>query len=149
MLTLSQKGAIAEMAFSYHATRLGIGVLWPCAEGERYDLVLDLRPRLVRVQCKWGLLRDGVISAALKTNRRGPNGFITTSYTPNEVDAFGIYCEPLDRCFLVPITAVQARRGLHLRLAPSKNNQRAAINWAAEYDLGAIAQLEERRAGSA
>ena len=38
---------------------------------------------------------------------------------------------------------------MYLRLAPAANNQAAAINWAADFDLGAIAQLGERRAGSA
>ena len=49
-----------------------------------------------------------------------------------------------------------ARTYLQLRLAPSKNNQRARVNWADDYAfeatierLGAVAQLGERRAGSA
>jgi hypothetical protein len=38
---------------------------------------------------------------------------------------------------------------VHLRLAEAKNNQRAALNWAADYEFrGAIAQLEERLTGS-
>src|SRR5437588_11993735 len=52
-MTPNQKGAIAEAAIAWQATKLGIGVLKPLGEGERYDLVLDLRPRLLRVQCKW------------------------------------------------------------------------------------------------
>jgi flavin-binding protein dodecin len=38
---------------------------------------------------------------------------------------------------------------VHLRLAKAKNNQVAALNWAADYEFrGAIAQLEERLTGS-
>ena len=51
MLTPTRKGTIAEMAIAAAATRFDIGVLKPLGEGERYDLVLDLRPRLLRVQC--------------------------------------------------------------------------------------------------
>lgn len=36
----------------------------------------------------------------------------------------------------------------YLRLAPARNGQRAAVNFAADYRLGAVAQLEERSAGS-
>jgi hypothetical protein len=49
----------------------------------------------------------------------------------------------------VPIERMAGRAAFHLRLAPARNNQSAAINWASEYALGAIAQLGERRAGSA
>ena len=56
-MTPNQKGAIAEAAIAWQATKLGFGVLKPLAEGERYYLVLDLRPRLLRVQCKWAVRR--------------------------------------------------------------------------------------------
>ena len=52
MLTTDQKGAIAEQAIAWEAIRRGLGVSLPIGD-ERYDLILDLRPRLLRVQCKW------------------------------------------------------------------------------------------------
>jgi hypothetical protein len=148
-LTPSQKGAVAESAFAFHATRLGIGVSRPLVEGERYDLILDLRPELIRLQCKWGVRRGDVITSHLRTNRWTPAGPVEGIYSPDEIDAFGIYCAELDRCYLVPITVVAGRKGLYLRLAPSRNNQETGVNWATSYELGAIAQLGERRAGSA
>jgi prevent-host-death family protein len=36
-----------------------------------------------------------------------------------------------------------------LRTDPAKNGQRAALNWAEQYRLGAVAQLAERRRGTA
>jgi hypothetical protein len=147
--TPSQKGAIAESAFAFHATRLGLGVSRPLAEGERYDLIVDMRPGLVRLQCKWGARQGHVVITKLCTHRLSSNGSVTTTYSAAEVDAIGIYCAELDSCYLVPIQVVAGRRGIYLRLAPSRNNQEAGINWASSYELGAIAQLGERRAGSA
>ena len=46
MLTTDQKDAIAESAIAHEAIKLGIGVFKPLSDGERYDLILDLRPRL-------------------------------------------------------------------------------------------------------
>jgi hypothetical protein len=40
------------------------------------------------------------------------------------------------------------RACMHLRLAPARNNQELLVHWAADYRLGAIAQLGERSAGS-
>ena len=51
-MTTDQKGAIAEAAVVFEATKLGIPVLRPLAEGLRYDLVFELEGRLIRVQCK-------------------------------------------------------------------------------------------------
>ena len=148
-LTPSQKGAVAEAAFAHHCVRLGIGVSRPLCEGERYDLILDLRPRLVRLQCKWAIRQGDIVAVRLRTHRWTPRGSVTTTYTPDEVDAFGAYCEEFDRCYFIPIEVVEGRKALYLRLAPSRNNQKSGVNWASEYELGAIAQLGERRAGSA
>ncbi|MFL5950587.1 MAG: group I intron-associated PD-(D/E)XK endonuclease [Gaiellaceae bacterium] len=52
MLTTDQKGAVAKLAIAKAAADLGIGV-WAPFTVERYDLIFDLRPRLIRVQCKW------------------------------------------------------------------------------------------------
>jgi prevent-host-death family protein len=65
------------------------------------------------------------------------------------VEAVVAYCADLNRCYFLPITLVEGRQACQLRLAPSRNNQRALINWAVEYELGAIAQLEERCHGMA
>ena len=147
MLTPGRKGAIAETSFAAHATRLGFDVYRPVAEGGRYDLILDLRTRLIRVQCKWGRRTGGVISVNLHTFRRTKDGYARTVYTAAEVDAIGVYCAALDRCYLLPISLLDGRRGVHLRVDPSRNNQRALVNWAHEYELGAIAQLGERLNG--
>jgi PD-(D/E)XK endonuclease len=54
MLTTNQKGFIAETAIALEAAKLGIGVYRPFTD-ERYDFVFDVRPKLLRVQCKWGV----------------------------------------------------------------------------------------------
>jgi hypothetical protein len=100
------------------------------------------------VQCKWAPLKGNVVVANLQTHRCTPRGYVHTTYTADEVEGFGIYCQALKRCFYVPIDQVPGRRAIHLRLAPAANNQIAAINWAADFALGAIAQLGERSAGS-
>jgi PD-(D/E)XK endonuclease len=143
------KGAIAEAAIAAAAIELGIHVLRPLAEGRRYDLVFDADGLLLRVQCKWAPRRGNVVVINLRTHRCTPRGYVRSTYSAEEVDGIAVYCQELKRCFYVPIERAAGRRAFHLRLAPTANNQRAAINWAAEYELGAIAQLGERRAGSA
>jgi PD-(D/E)XK endonuclease len=143
------KGAIAEAAIAAAAIELGIYILRPLVEGRRYDLLFDVDGRLLRVQCKWAPKRGNVIVVNLQTHRHTPRGYVRTTYSADEVDGIGIYCQALKECFYVPIEKAAGHRCLHLRLARAANGQSAAINWAADYPLGAIAQLGERRAGSA
>lgn len=118
-------------------------------EHERYDLALDLGPRILRVQCKWARSKDNVIAVEVASSRRSPDGYIRRNYSRADTDAIGIYCDDLDRCFLVPIELVAGQWTVRLRLAPARNGQRAALHFAGKYDLGAVAQLEERRHGMA
>jgi hypothetical protein len=55
----------------------------------------------------------------------------------------------LARCYLLPMDLFSGVGMLSLRLEETQNGQRAALNWAPEYEFrGAVAQLEERVAGS-
>ena len=67
----------------------------------------------------------------------------------DEIDGTAAYCDELKRCFSLPITEFAGQSMLHLRLRPARNGQRQGLKWAEQYPLGAIAQLGERRAGSA
>ena len=156
MLTSDQKGAIAEAAIALAAIKLGIDVFRPLNDGERYDLILDLHPTLVRVQCKTARLRGDVVVVPCRSGRRTRHGLLTRPYTSHEIDAFAAYCSELDRCFFLPIDCFERRNEISLRLGPPQNNQRAGINWAKDFAFeatlgssGAVAQLGERRLGMA
>jgi PD-(D/E)XK nuclease superfamily protein len=143
----SQQGAIAEAAIALEAIKLGVPVLRPVAEGGRYDLVFELREKLLRIQCKLARRRGDVVVLQARTSRRTRGGYLRTTYSPQEVDAIAGFCPENGRSYLVPITQIPAGGSLSLRLSPSRNNQKVGLHWAADYELGAIAQLGERRYG--
>ena len=139
----NHKGNVAEAAIAAAAIKLGVGVIKPLVEHTRYDLIFDLRPRLLRVQCKWAPLKGDVIVVRLVSTRYTSRGqWIETKYSADEVDAVAVYCEELDRCYLLPISLVAGMRSIQLRLRAPRNGQRAALNWASDFQLsGAVAQL--------
>jgi prevent-host-death family protein len=93
---------------------LGLTVLMPMTEHGRYDPVLAIAGRLLRVRCKWASLREEVIR--VRCDRSYHSG----------------------------------KKAVHLRVGPARNNQRASLHWATDYEFpGAVAQLEERRHGMA
>lgn len=145
----NHKGNVAELAIAKEAASLGLSVFAPLTEHERYDLILGVAGQLLRVQCKWANKRGDVVTIGLASSRRVADGYIRRNYSASEVDAIGAYCAELDSCFLIPIERVDGQWGVQLRLAPARNGQRAALHFADEYRLGAVAQLAERRRGTA
>jgi hypothetical protein len=150
VLSSNDKGNIAEAAIALEAIKLGIDVLRPVAEHGRYDLLFDFGATVARVQCKWGALdrTAGIICVRVGGSRHTPGGYVRSTYSVDEIDAVAIYCAELDEVFLVPVSVVAGRSAIRLRIDPPRNGQRACINLASEYRLGAIAQLGERPAGS-
>ncbi|HEY1449854.1 MAG TPA: group I intron-associated PD-(D/E)XK endonuclease [Solirubrobacteraceae bacterium] len=149
-LTPSQKGAAAEAAITSAVIQLGLVVLRPLCEGSRYDLVFDLEPRLLRVQCKLARRTGGVLAIGLETCRHTPGGYVRSSYSAAEIDAIGAYSPELGTCYLLPIEEISSRRSLHLRLEPAGNNQAAGITWARDYELGPVIRgLRERELAAA
>jgi hypothetical protein len=150
VLTTDQKGAVAETAIACAALELGIGVSKPFGD-QAYDLIFDLGERLVRIQCKWAVRSGDVVAVRCYGARRSADGLLRRLYRADEVDAFAAYCAELRTCYYLPFARFPGRRTIDLRLADCRNNQRAGINWAREYEfgatlprLGAIAQLGER-----
>jgi prevent-host-death family protein len=146
----NHKGNVAEAEIAAAAVNLGIPVLRPVAEHGRYDLAFELGNKLHRVQCKWGGLDAGrsVVVVRIGGSWLSPNGYVKSTYAENEIDLLAVYCGELDRCYLLPAHLVAGLRGIHLRLTPPLNAQRASINLASDYEFaGAVAQWEERRYG--
>jgi hypothetical protein len=157
MLTTDQKGAIAETAIAHAATKLGIEVYRPVAEGGRFDLIFLLGDDLVRVQCKWAPRIGNAILVRCYSCRRAREGLRKRVYAAHEIDAIAAYCPDNERCYYLPFDWVGARKQILLRLEPTQNNQRLGIHWAEDFEFaatlpaydGAIAQLGERRHGMA
>jgi len=136
VLTTNQKGLIAEQAIIYECVKLGVGVAKPLND-ERYDLILDLGTRLLRVQCKWSVLEGDVLPIRTHRCRRGREGLIHRSYTANEIDAIAAFCPDTGSCYLLPHELSVNRGAVQLRVAPTKNNQALGIRWARDYEFAA------------
>jgi PD-(D/E)XK endonuclease len=145
----NHKGNVAELAIATEAARLGLSVLKPLTEHERYDLVLEIGGRFYRVQCKWGKRCKGGIEVRLRSSYHSPTkGYVIATYSETEVDLVAVYCGDLDRSYLLPASLFAERSMVFLRVEPTRNNQRAALNWARQYEFrGAVAQLAERSDG--
>jgi hypothetical protein len=137
MLTTDQKGSAAELAIASVAAELGVGVFRPLTDGERYDLIFDFRPQLIRVQCKWAARVGDVLIVRCRRCRRTRDGLLHRGYTAGEIDAIAAYSGELGRSFFIPFELLAGRVTVQLRLSPSRNNQRLGVNWAEDFALEA------------
>src|SRR4051794_9527773 len=144
------RGAISEMAIALEAVELGVEVFKPLSEHSRADLIFGIADRLYRVQCKSARLAGDVLQINLVSSWHTPGGYVRNKYTAAEVDLVAAYCHELRRSYLIPFDRVEeGKTGIYLRLSPTKNGQKAAVHFAAQYELpGAVAQLGERRRGT-
>ncbi len=113
-------------------------VLLPFGENQRYDILIDEGEPFVRIQCKTGRLRDGVINfPTCSSSYHHPNNRGTVHYRhtyAGQADMFGVYCPETDRVYLVPVGDVREFQA-SLRLTPTKNNQSKRVRWARDYEL--------------
>ena len=150
MQSSNHKGAVAEAAIAYEATMLGLPVFKPLSEHSRADLVIEIGGALQRMQCKTARRRGGVLVIDLVSRWLTPAGYVRNPYRPEEVDLIAAHSQEQGCNYLIPFGVVQGMSAIHLRLAPAKNGQRAAVHFATKYEFrGAVAQLEERRHGMA
>ena len=114
--------------------RRGYRVLRPLSSNQRYDLVLDLDGRFLRVQCKTGRLRNGAIVFSARSCRSNRTGIYVRSYT-DEADVFVVHCPETDRIYAVPVGDSGVLKAVSLRVTAPANGQIKGIRWAADHEL--------------
>ena len=122
----------------------GLDLLLPFGENTRYDLVVDLDSRLVRVQCKTGRLRNGAVFFATCSaygHHRNPQAH-RRDYA-DQIDYFAVYCPEtggvyLIPVYLIPIEDVPSKSSAALRVTPALNGQAKKIRLASTYELASV-----------
>lgn len=100
----------------------------------RYDVVVDINGKLIRIQCKsshYYKQDKGSIEFNATRSITNTQKTVRYQYTKKEIDYFYTHFNNYD--FLVPVE--EASTGKILRLKPPKNNQWEQINIAADYLL--------------
>lgn len=129
-------GELSEAAATYHLVRAGYDLAKPLGDNARYDLVIELDERFVRVQVKTGRLHDDGAITFPTCSSQAHRGHGTAHYR-GQCELFAVYCPELDETYLVPVDGTGAR-GCSLRVRPTANNQARGVRWAADYRVGAV-----------
>jgi hypothetical protein len=129
-------GERSEAIIFAELIKRGHRVLIPYGTNHRYDLVVDVGGRFLRVQCKTGRLRGGVVRFNTASTRANTLRAFTTPYDADQIDLFLIYCPDTDRVYALDVGEAASSNGC-LRVDPTANGQAKGIRWAAEHELPA------------
>lgn len=131
MLETKQKGIIVELECITYLYKLGYQVSTPYGENSRYDLIVDINGKLIRVQCKSCVLGEGgsFINFRCVSVRKNTKKTRRRKYTPEEIDYFATYYD--NQCYLVPVKECSTDKSL--RFYPPKNGQKKGISFAEDY----------------
>ena len=136
MASLKRKGDLAELKVAADLIDRGCRLSIPFGEDSDYDLIADYEGRLHRVQVKY-TRSDGQIVVLRCRSHSLTNGKVraTKLYTSAMIDWIAVYDSTTERCFYCPSweLGTAGRNILHLRLRPTKNNQRIGIRNAENY----------------
>ena len=128
-----QKGNITELECMLAFIKQGYNVLTPYGDCERYDFVVDVKGKFIRVQSKTSSTDDN--GASFKFSGRSCNRkdgkIIHHQYTNEEIDYFSTTFD--GKCYLIPVKECGSDK--RLRILPTKNGQIRGISWAKNYEL--------------
>ena len=129
-----KKGLLTELRCELDFTNLGYVVSKPITADSRYDYIVDINGRLLKIQVKTSSLSDdgGYMKFASSTSHTNTKGTVNKSYTADEIDYFATMYN--GECYIVPIERCGCREQ-RLRLLPTKNGQTVGITFAKDFKL--------------
>ena len=127
------KGNITELQCMLAFMKLGYNVLTPYGDCERYDFVVDVNGKLIKVQSKTASTEDNGASFKFccRSCNRKDGKIVHQQYTKDEIDYFVTTFN--DKIYLIPVEECGADK--RLRILPTKNGQVRGITWAKDYEL--------------
>lgn len=128
------QGKITELQVANAFLELGFQVCQPLVSDSRYDFIVDINGRLLKIQVKTSHLAEdgGYFEFATSTSHTNTKGTVNHSYTSDEIDYFATIYD--NECYVIPVTECGCR-GQRLRLKPTKNGQTVGIKFAKDYLL--------------
>lgn len=123
-------GLSSELHCMTYFTDLGYGVSVPLGDNLRYDLIVDYKNVLFRVQVKKSSIwTDGVISFSCRSTVQNSRQTRNRKYSPEEIDCFATFWDGV--CYIVPVEEASTQKNLHL--GHPKNGQVKGVNFASDY----------------
>lgn len=102
--TTKIKGLTTELQCQLYFTQFGYNISVPLTEDCKYDFILDIGTRLLRIQVKTASISSAQtgITFSVKSSHLSTKGSISKNYTEQDIDFFATYFN--DMCYLIPVS---------------------------------------------
>lgn len=123
---------------------LGYSVSIPYGENSRYDFILDLDGKLLKIQVKTSRLKKNIknpndaIIFACRSSNTNASGNSYHRYNKQQIDYFATYWN--NQCYLVPVEECSVEKTLWFN--PPANGQKNMISMAENYELIKVLKRE-------
>lgn len=119
-LSSQQKGIATEMAVATYLLTLGYNVSQPFCQDSKYDLIVDVNGKLLRLQVKTSRLTSAnSITFNCRSTTTNVKNCKNRRYSDQEIDFFATFWE--NKAYIVPISECSTSKSLHL-IKPSQSN---------------------------
>lgn len=113
-LSTQFKGDITELKVSAYLLELGYVVSKPLTQNSKYDLIVDVNNKLIRIQVKTARLTANTTGESIKFNCRSTTNNVKQCkqryYSSEEVDFFATFWK--DKVYLVPVKECSSEKTL-------------------------------------
>jgi hypothetical protein len=103
-----ERGEWAELCFMARAAGYGMGVMKPFGDSRRWDVAVEARDKIVRVQVRSTIYKRRGTEYSL--NMMGPG---RKRYRPGTVDFFAVFLIPEDEWYIIPYRVLGKKMTLH------------------------------------
>lgn len=135
----TKKGLLTELQCELDFSKKGFVVSKPITADSRYDYIVDINGKLLRIQCKTGVSNDkdedSFYFLCCSTNW---NSKSIHTYTKDEIDYYYIVFK--NKSYLFPVELGNKKQKI-LRLRTKSKGNQCTITWAKDYEFEKI--LEE------
>ena len=128
-----KKGIITELECELAFSRLGFTVLKPICEDCRYDYVVDIGNKFIRIQCKTCRIEENktALKFSATSTQVKANNYVTKLYTKEEIDYFYTCYNHIS--YLIP---VEDNMQIYvLRIKPSLTSNQFNAKRAEDFEL--------------
>lgn len=124
-MNTKDKGELSEARFIVKFLEMGYICSKPFGDNSAYDLIIDDRISLFKVQIKTGRVRNN----SLLFNAVSCSRYVHRKYTNLEVDIYAVYEPEADKYYLIPFKDVTANKPQLTLNEVAKVNQRRAKDY--------------------
>lgn len=134
MLNTHFQGKTTELQVATAFITRGYQVSQPLVSDSRYDFIIDINNKLIRLQVKSSTVgeENAYIEFATSTSHTNTQRTVNHSYTPDEVDYFATIYN--NECYIISVTDCGNRRQ-RLRITSPKNGNQRGSKFLKDYTI--------------